>query len=93
MPYGIRTAIGLVTSRDGVHWEMVNDGQPVLEVGPAGSADAKGLAHPFVMNVGEQFWMWYGASNSWPRQMRSDSLAKPQLSRLALRKTALPAVA
>jgi hypothetical protein len=60
-PYGIYQRIGLATSDDGVRWNVANDRQPVLDLGPPGSADAKGLAHPFVMKVGDEFWMWYGA--------------------------------
>lgn len=60
-PYGIYQRIGLATSEDGLRWSVANAGQPVLDLGPPGSADAKGLTHPFVMKVGEEFWMWYGA--------------------------------
>jgi len=60
-PYGIYQRIGLATSKDGVHWSLANEGQPVLDLGSPGSADAKGLTHPYVLKVGNQFWMWYGA--------------------------------
>jgi len=60
-PYGIYQRIGLAISKDGIHWDVGNDGKPVLDIGPTGSADAKGLAHPFVLKVGDKFWMWYGA--------------------------------
>jgi predicted GH43/DUF377 family glycosyl hydrolase len=60
-PYGIYQRIGLATSTDGLHWHVANNGQPVLDLGPPGSADAKGLTHPYVLKVGEEFWMWYGA--------------------------------
>ncbi|MDA0836009.1 MAG: hypothetical protein O2955_13720 [Planctomycetota bacterium] len=60
-PYGIYQRVGLATSVDGIHWEIANDGKPVLDLGPPGSADAKGIAHPYVLKVGEKFWMWYGA--------------------------------
>jgi len=63
VPYGVIEVIGMATSRDGIEWKMANGGQPVLAPGPRGSADAKGLAHPFVMQVGKQFWMWYGATD------------------------------
>lgn len=59
-PYRIYERIGLAVSPDGIHWEVANHGQPVLDLGPPGSADAKGLAHPYVLKVGDQFWMWYG---------------------------------
>jgi len=60
VPYGVYERIGLATSRDGIHWKVANDGKPVLDLGPAGSADAKGLAHPYVLKVGGKFMMWYG---------------------------------
>lgn len=60
-PYGIYQRIGLAISHDGLHWEVANDGLPVLDLGPEGSADAKGLAHPYVLHVGDKFMMWYGA--------------------------------
>lgn len=60
-PYGIYQRIGLATSKDGIHWSVANEGQPVLDLGPPGSADAKGLTHPYVLKVGDEFWMWYGA--------------------------------
>ena len=60
VPYGWYERLGLAISRDGLHWELGNDGQPVLDLGPPGSVDAKGLDHPYVLRVGEQFMMWYG---------------------------------
>jgi hypothetical protein len=60
VPYGHYERIGLATSRDGLHWKIGNDGQPVLDLGPSGSADSKGLAHPYVQRVGKKFMMWYG---------------------------------
>lgn len=59
-PYGIHQRIGLATSRDGLKWTIANEGKPVLDLGPPGSADAKGLAHPYVLKVDDKFWMWYG---------------------------------
>ena len=54
-PYGIDTAIGMATSRDGLEWELVNEGKPVFDVGPSGSADAIGLSHPFVASNMKHF--------------------------------------
>ena len=59
-PYGRYEQIGLATSRDGIDWTLANEGKPVLGLGPPGSADAKGLAHPYVLKVGQTFLMWYG---------------------------------
>lgn len=60
-PYGIYQRIGLATSDDGRHWTVANDGKPVLDLGPPGSVDDQGLTHPYVLKVGDEFWMWYGA--------------------------------
>jgi predicted GH43/DUF377 family glycosyl hydrolase len=61
VPYRTPECIGMAISRDGLHWEMANDGQPVFEPGPPGSFDAKSVSHPFVLRVGDEYWMWYGA--------------------------------
>ncbi|MBN2296645.1 MAG: hypothetical protein JXM70_29725 [Pirellulales bacterium] len=61
VPYGAYERIGLATSSDGLNWQVANGGQPVLDLGPAGSYDNKGLSHPFVLRVGETFMMWYAA--------------------------------
>ncbi len=61
VPYGIYQRIGLATSKDGIRFQIANDGRPVLDLGPKGSADAKGLSHPYVLKVDDKFWMWYGA--------------------------------
>ena len=60
-PYKVIEQIGGATSPDGVHWTPLNNGEPVLSLGPAGSADQRGLAHPYVLKVGARFLMWYGA--------------------------------
>ncbi|MCD6291337.1 MAG: hypothetical protein J7M34_12600 [Anaerolineae bacterium] len=51
---------GYATSPDGVHWTRY-PGNPVLDVGPAGSPDANIVYPPFVLFDGEQFRMWYSA--------------------------------
>ena len=61
VPYKHYERIGLAVSTDGLRWQVANEGQPVLDLGPKGSADAKGLAHPYVLRVGDKFMMWYGA--------------------------------
>jgi predicted GH43/DUF377 family glycosyl hydrolase len=60
VPYGMFERIGLATSRDGTNWEIANEGQPVLDLGPAGAADAKGCTHPFVLRTADGWMMWYG---------------------------------
>jgi predicted GH43/DUF377 family glycosyl hydrolase len=63
VPYGYVVRIGLATSTDGMWWRIANDGKPVFGPGPAGSFDAKGIAHPYVLRVGGKYikyMMWYG---------------------------------
>ena len=60
-PYKIIERIGGATSRDGVNWKPLNGGKPALRLGPKGSADHRGMAHPYVLKVGDRFLMWYGA--------------------------------
>ena len=60
IPYGFAEKIGLATSHDGVHWEIANGGRPVLDNGTQGTFDDSGLAHPFVLRVGQRFMLWYG---------------------------------
>jgi hypothetical protein len=51
VPYGFTEEIGMAVSTDGIHWKVANESRPVLSVGSADSADAKGLAHPSVLRV------------------------------------------
>ena len=59
VPYGYIERLGLATSVDGLAWTIANGGQPVFDPGPAGSFDAKGIAHPYVLRVGDKYMMWY----------------------------------
>jgi predicted GH43/DUF377 family glycosyl hydrolase len=59
-PYGYVSRIGLATSPDGLTWTIANDGKPVFDLGPAGAFDDKGIAHPYVLRVGDKYMMWYG---------------------------------
>lgn len=60
IPYGFEERIGMATSKDGLSWEIANDGRPVLDFGEKGKFDDAGIAHPFVLRVGDRFMMWYG---------------------------------
>ena len=60
IPYGFAERIGMATSDDGIHWKLANGGRPVLDYGPPGKFDDAGLAHPFVLRVGDRYMMWYG---------------------------------
>jgi predicted GH43/DUF377 family glycosyl hydrolase len=60
-PYGQRDVLGMATSTDGRSWQLANEGQPVLVPGPEGSPDDRGIAHPFVLRVGDRYMLWYSA--------------------------------
>ncbi len=60
-PYGVYERIGLATSNDGVHWQLANRCQPVLDLGPVGSYDCRGVSHPVVHRDGDTYMMWYAA--------------------------------
>jgi hypothetical protein len=55
--------IGVAESRDGLKWSRLNGGRPVIDIGPAGTADSTQATGPFVVRVGGQYLMWYGAFN------------------------------
>lgn len=48
--------IGLARSRDGRVWEKL--GRPVLETGPRGSWDERGVADPYVIRIEDRFYMY-----------------------------------
>jgi hypothetical protein len=60
LPYGFAERVGHATSKDGIRWEVANEGRPVLDFGAAGNFDDAGIAHPFVLRVGDRYMMWYG---------------------------------
>jgi len=49
--------IGLARSRNGHQW--AKNGPPVLTVGPWGSWDERGVADPYVIRGGENYYMFY----------------------------------
>lgn len=49
--------IGLATSPDGRNW--TRHGPPVLETGPRGSWDERGVADPYVIRIGDTFYMYF----------------------------------
>jgi predicted GH43/DUF377 family glycosyl hydrolase len=49
--------IGLARSRDGRSWEKA--ASPVLETGPRGSWDERGVADPYVFHAGGAYYMYY----------------------------------
>jgi predicted GH43/DUF377 family glycosyl hydrolase/lysophospholipase L1-like esterase len=51
--------IGLATSSDGINFSMLPN--PVVPAGPAGSYDDLHAADPYVIQVGNEYWMYYSA--------------------------------
>lgn len=60
VPYDAYERVGLAESRDGINWKLANGGKPVLDLGPPGEFDSKGISHPYVLRVGKKYMMWYG---------------------------------
>ena len=60
-PYQQIDMLGLATSPDGLNWTVANDGKPVMTPGPEGSPDDRGISHPYVLKVGDKYWLWYAA--------------------------------
>ncbi len=56
-------AIGLARSRDGVAWQK--EPRAVLDPGPRGSWDERGVADPYVIKSGEWFYLYYGSGSAW----------------------------
>jgi predicted GH43/DUF377 family glycosyl hydrolase len=49
--------IGLAQSPDGQNWSKTP--KPVLETGPRGSWDERGVADPYVLRLGDSYYMYY----------------------------------
>jgi predicted GH43/DUF377 family glycosyl hydrolase len=49
--------IGLARSANGHQWQK--NGAPVLEVGPRGSWDERGVADPYVIRAGSNYYLFY----------------------------------
>ena len=60
-------SIGLAISPDGLRWNKVNEGLPVLNHGGEGTADETKADHPAVLHFDGCFHMWYTAG---PRDSR-----------------------
>lgn len=58
--------IGLMTSDDGKSW--TKHGDPVLDPGPRGSWDERGVADPYVIRAGEWLYLYYLGQNRARRQ-------------------------
>jgi len=61
-----RGGIGVAESSDGVEWERLNDGRPVLEIADPGRFDDGQILSPEVHFDGRVFRMWYtGMASRW----------------------------
>ena len=58
--------IGLAQSTNGHQWQK--RGAPVLDVGPRGSWDERGVADPYVIRLGSAYYMFYLGSDRARRQ-------------------------
>ncbi len=54
---GLPVRIGLARSANGHQWQK--NGSPVLDVGPRGSWDERGLADPYVIHAGRSYYLFY----------------------------------
>lgn len=59
-------SIGLARSSDGLSWHK--EAQPVLEPGPRGSWDERGVADPYVIRRGEWLYLYYTGMDRAQRQ-------------------------
>ena len=59
-------AIGLARSRDGVSWQKEN--RAVIDPGPRGSWDERGVADPYVIRRGDFFYLYYTGLDRAKRQ-------------------------
>jgi predicted GH43/DUF377 family glycosyl hydrolase len=74
--------IGLARSRNGHQWER--NGPPVLPVGPYDSWDERGVADPYVIRAGQNYYMFYLGQDRARRQrlgvaMSSDGVSWSKL--------------
>jgi sucrose-6-phosphate hydrolase SacC (GH32 family) len=53
--------IGLARSDDGLHWRK--EPRPALEPGPRGSWDERGVADPYVLKLGSEYYVYYLGQN------------------------------
>ena len=59
-----RIRIGLASSEDGIHWTRLNDGKPVVDIGPPGAPDDIMAMHPAVIKEDNGYRMWYASGSS-----------------------------
>ena len=85
---GSPPSIGLARSRDAVRWSRLPS--PVLQRGPRGSWDERGVADPYVIQAGGRFYLYYlgqdrarrqrlGVARSWDGVVWEKLLSNPVL--------------
>ncbi len=55
--------IGVARSEDGIHWQKFLD-NPVLDIGPPGAFDGRGVGEPAVFRAAAEFYMIYTGRNA-----------------------------
>ncbi len=75
--------IGLARSRNGHQWQR--NGPPVLPVGPYDSWDERGVADPYVIRAGENFYMFYLGQDRARRQRLGVAMSRDGVSWTKLR--------
>jgi predicted GH43/DUF377 family glycosyl hydrolase len=80
--------LGLARSTDGIHWQK-HFANPVIELGPPGSWDERGLGEPAVFHAGAELFMIYtGRDNAENRRLG----AARSSDGVAWRRAALPPI-
>jgi len=46
-------------SKDGVHWQMIRDGKPVIPLGEGDCFDNSVVTHAYLLPVGDRILLWY----------------------------------
>jgi predicted GH43/DUF377 family glycosyl hydrolase len=80
---GDRVQIGLARSRNGHQWQR--NGPPVLAPGPWGSWDERGVADPYVIRAGQNYYMFYLGKDRASRQRIGVAISRDSVSWYKLR--------
>jgi hypothetical protein len=59
----VMAQIGLATSMDGINWTPYQ-ANPVITFGTGNGWDAGGVYLPFILTVGDKYYIYYTASNA-----------------------------
>jgi len=80
---GSPVRIGLARSGNGHQWQK--NGAPVLEVGPPGSWDERGVADPYVIHLGNSYYIFYLGTDRAQRQRLGVAMSEDGLAWYKLR--------